>query len=66
VAGFDAPVIDLADPDMDATGQFIAQIKTDLFVSAPQGNRNAWKHGAYSAETKLAVARLKAFAALVE
>jgi glucans biosynthesis protein len=33
---------------------------------APKGNRNAWKHGAYSTDMKLAAARLKAFAAAVE
>lgn len=30
-------------------------------TGAPKGNRNAWKHGAYSADTKLAVARVKAY-----
>ena len=33
---------------------------------APKGNRNALKHGAYSAEMKLAAARMKAFAVAVE
>jgi len=33
---------------------------------APKGNRNAWKHGAYSGETQLALARLKAFASFIE
>jgi uncharacterized protein YjcR len=32
---------------------------------APEGNRNAWKHGGYSAETKAAVAFVKAMARLI-
>ena len=33
---------------------------------APKGNRNAWKHGCYSAETKLAVERIKAYAEIAK
>ena len=33
-------------------------------TGAPKGNRNAWKHGAYSAETLAATRYLKAMAGI--
>jgi glucans biosynthesis protein len=33
---------------------------------APKGNRNAWKHGARSAETKGALAMVQALARLLD
>lgn len=35
-------------------------------TGAPRGNRNAWKHGAYSAETKLTSVQLNAISAVVK
>lgn len=35
-------------------------------TGAPKGNRNAWKHGAYSANTLAAVRMVKAMAQFVE
>jgi len=35
-------------------------------TGAPKGNRNAWKHGAYSAETLVAVRLMKAMARFVD
>jgi glucans biosynthesis protein len=36
-----------------------------LSPGAPKSNRNAWKHGGYSAKTKAAARYLKAMAGLV-
>jgi hypothetical protein len=35
-------------------------------LGAPVGNRNAWKHGGYSAETKRAMAMVRELARMVD